>query len=225
MVATKVHHQAAMTVEATHGTGSPPIWKESLWPVDWLALRMSPVYYGFGIPRGDGSPVVLVPGFMGVDAYLAELYMWLGRIGYRPYMSGIGFNVECPGRLTGKLARTIERAHRQTGKRARVVGHSLGGVLGRKACLQRPDSVRSYIPGQPGAGLHAHPVVVTAAAAMQAAREMVTGRQDDASRTTAAVVSRMTCYGLFRDTSATPPSTHGRTASSTGTTRRSETLA
>jgi hypothetical protein len=31
-----------------------------------------------------GSAVVLVPGFLGTDAYLTQLHTWLGRIGYRP---------------------------------------------------------------------------------------------------------------------------------------------
>lgn len=180
MVATKVRYEPSMTVEPSSGTSVPPIWKESLWPVDWLTLRMSPVYYGFGVPRGDGSPVVLVPGFMGVDAYLSELYMWLGRIGYRPYMSGIGFNAECPGRLSRKLGRTIERAHRETGRRVRVIGHSLGGVLGRKACLQRPQDVAQLIYlGSPVQAVHAHPAIVATAAVMQTARELLSGNHED----------------------------------------------
>src|SRR5947208_4497284 len=86
----------------------PPIWKESLWPIDWMALRLSPVYYGLGVSPGDGTAVVLVPGFMGTDAYLYELYLWLGRIGYRPYMSGIGLNAECPARLTQRRRKNME---------------------------------------------------------------------------------------------------------------------
>jgi pimeloyl-ACP methyl ester carboxylesterase len=180
MVATRVRHHRSMTVESSSGSAVPPIWKETLWPVDWLALRMSPVYYGAGVPRGDGSPVVLVPGFMGVDAYLSELYLWLRRVGYRPYMSRIGLNAECPGRLTRKLIGTIEHARRETGRRVRIVGHSLGGVLGRKACLQRPDSVSQLIYlGSPVQAVHAHPAVIGAAVVMQAARELLSGHRED----------------------------------------------
>lgn len=181
MATTKVRHHetAALTVEATPGSASPPMWKETLWPVDWLALRMSPVYYGLGVPRGDGGPVVLVPGFLGMDIYLSEMFLWLARVGYRPYMSRIGLNAECPGRLTAKLTRTIERAHRETGKRVRIVGHSLGGVLGRRAALQRPRLVSQLIYlGSPLQAAHAHPAVVTAVAFMQAAREILTGHTD-----------------------------------------------
>ena len=40
-----------------------PIWREGLAGLDWLALRTSSVFYGCGVPRGDGSAAVLVPGF------------------------------------------------------------------------------------------------------------------------------------------------------------------
>ena len=66
------------------------VWTEALLGAEILILHASPVYYGFGVPRGDGSAVVLIPGFLGTDLYLAELHAWLRRIGYCPYFSGIG---------------------------------------------------------------------------------------------------------------------------------------
>src|SRR5271165_638619 len=87
------------------------IWKEALFAADILLLHSSPVYYGLGIPRGDGSAVILVPGFLGTDAYLTPLHTWLGRIGYRPYFSGIGINAECPNILIKqRLNACIEKA-------------------------------------------------------------------------------------------------------------------
>ena len=93
-----------------------PIWRESLMGVDYLRLKASFVYYGIGTPKGDGSAVVVVPGFMGIDGYLIELYGWLWRIGYKPYMSHIGQNAECPNILIDHLMDTVERAYE---KRAR----------------------------------------------------------------------------------------------------------
>ena len=70
-----------------------------------------PVYYGFGVPRGDDSGVVIIPGFLGTDLYLTELHGWLGRIGYRPYFSGIGINADCPNLLIQRhVNETIEKA-------------------------------------------------------------------------------------------------------------------
>src|SRR6516225_9378423 len=75
------------------------IWKEALFGADLLLLCASPVFYGLGVPRGDGSGVVLVPGFLGTDSYLTQMRYWLERIGYRAYVSGIGLNADCPNIL------------------------------------------------------------------------------------------------------------------------------
>src|SRR3972149_6649108 len=82
---------------------SPFIWREALWGLDWLSLRLSPVYLGIGVPHGDGSPVILVPGFLTTDAYMVEMYFWLRRVGYSPFLSGIGVNADCIQTLTQRL--------------------------------------------------------------------------------------------------------------------------
>jgi pimeloyl-ACP methyl ester carboxylesterase len=150
----------APQIAATKETAMPPIWKETLWPIEWMSLRLSPVYFGIGVPRGDGSPVILVPGFLGTDAYLLDLYLWLKRIGYRPCMSGIGVNAECPGRLTEKVVRTAEKARAETGRSVRLIGHSLGGIIGRRACVERPELFSQLISlGSPVQGISAHPAI------------------------------------------------------------------
>jgi pimeloyl-ACP methyl ester carboxylesterase len=142
----------------------PVIWREALWGLDWLSLRLSPVYLGAGVPKGDGSPVVLVPGFLTTDAYLVELYFWLRRIGYDPYLSGIGVNADCMESLTARLEKTVEEVNEKTGRRVRIVGHSLGGFLGRRLALRRPDLVGQLIQlGSPIQSLEAHPAVMSAA--------------------------------------------------------------
>ena len=65
-----------------------PFWQEALFGIEVLLLHAAPVYYGIGVPRGDDSGVVIIPGFLGSDIYLVEMYAWLRRIGYRPYYSG-----------------------------------------------------------------------------------------------------------------------------------------
>ena len=133
--------------------------------VEILGLRVSPVYWGYGVPRGDGSAVVVVPGMMGTDLYLAELRAWLRSIGYRPYQSGIGLNADCPNLLLQYgLAETISKACRQTKRRVHLVGHSLGGVLARAAAAQMPGSVASVITmGSPFRGVAAHPSILSVA--------------------------------------------------------------
>ena len=140
-----------------------PLWREAFVGLDWLALRSSPVYYGFGVPRGDGSAVIVIPGFMGTDMYLQEIFYWLRRIGYRPYMSRIGWNAECINTLVNRLSETVAKAQAETGGKVHLIGHSLGGVIARSAAAQRPDRVASVITlGSPFRGIRSHPLVLAA---------------------------------------------------------------
>jgi pimeloyl-ACP methyl ester carboxylesterase len=121
-------------------------WTEALFAAEILMLHATPVYYGFGIPKGDDSAVVIIPGFLGTDLYLMELHAWLGRIGYRPYFSGIGINAECPNLLIQRhLNDTIQQALKDTGRKIHLIGHSLGGVIARSVAGQRPRDIASVI--------------------------------------------------------------------------------
>jgi triacylglycerol lipase len=121
-------------------------WTEALFAAEILFLHATPIYYGFGVPRGDGSGVVIIPGFLGTDLYLMELHAWLQRIGYRSYFSGIGINAECPNLLVQRhLNETIERARAETGRKVHLIGHSLGGVIARSVAGQRPRDIASVI--------------------------------------------------------------------------------
>src|SRR5205085_686525 len=101
-----------------YGEADVSLWTEALFAAELLLLHATPVYYGFGVPRGDDSGVVIIPGFLGTDLYLMELHAWLGRIGYRPYFSGIGVNAECPNLLIQRrLNETIEGALSETGRK------------------------------------------------------------------------------------------------------------
>jgi hypothetical protein len=138
-----------------------PIWFESLVGVDWTLLHLSPVYYGFGVPPGDGSATIVVPGFLGSDLYLYELHLWLNRIGYKSYFSNIGWNADCLNTLAEKLIATIKKAHQETGKKVNLIGHSLGGVLSRSAAVQHTDLVESVITlASPFRGVRSHPGVL-----------------------------------------------------------------
>lgn len=140
---------------------SLPIWREAFMGVDWIWLRSSPVYYGFGVPWGDKSAVVVVPGFMGHDIYLTELYAWLWRMRYKPYMSHIGRNAECPNLLIERLLKTIDRAYKRTGRPVHLIGHSLGGVLAMGAVPVVPERIASIITmGSPIRGPKVHPWVL-----------------------------------------------------------------
>jgi triacylglycerol lipase len=146
-----------------------PFWQEALFGIEVLLLHAAPVYYGLGAPRGDDSAVVLIPGFLGTDIYLVELYAWLQRIGYRPYYSGIGLNAECPNLLIrSRLTQTLDRAKKETGRKIHILGHSLGGLLARSVAAEREGQVASVITlGSPFRGTVLHPQVKRAVEAVR----------------------------------------------------------
>jgi pimeloyl-ACP methyl ester carboxylesterase len=141
------------------------MWKEALFGAELLLLHASPAYYGLGVPRGDGSAVVVIPGFLGTDLYVSHLNSWLERIGYRSYASGIGLNAECPNLLIRyRLAATIDKAVQETGRKIHLIGHSLGGIIARSLAAQRPKDIASVISlGAPIRGTVMHPSVLNAA--------------------------------------------------------------
>jgi poly(3-hydroxyalkanoate) synthetase len=124
--------------------------------------------------------VVVVPGFLGADWYLFELYRWLKRMGYRPYFSRIGHNAQCPDVLTHRLLKTVNRAYTETGRRVHLIGHSFGGVLARGVATRKPDRVASVIMlGSPYRGVRVHGLVLRAIHQVRAFSQMVRRKGQD----------------------------------------------
>ncbi|HWH61396.1 MAG TPA: alpha/beta fold hydrolase [Terriglobales bacterium] len=163
------NHRPRKQAHRPHPEADTPIWSEVLCAAEILLLHATPVYYGFGVPQGDDSAVVIIPGFLGTDLYLMELHGWLGRIGYRPYFSGIGLNADCPNLLIQHhLNETVEKALRETGRRIHLIGHSLGGVIARSVAGQRPKDVASVITlASPIRGTVANRTIIHAAEAVR----------------------------------------------------------
>jgi triacylglycerol lipase len=142
--------------------GHLPMWRECFLALEAAMLHIAPIYWGFGAPHGDESGVVLIPGFLGTDTLMVELYAWLYRMDYRPYFSGIGVNAECPNLLIkGSLNATIDRARRETGRKVHLVGHSLGGMIAIALAAQRPNDIASVVTlAAPFRGKAAHPNIL-----------------------------------------------------------------
>jgi pimeloyl-ACP methyl ester carboxylesterase len=139
-----------------------PMWRECFSAIEAALLHVAPIYYGLGSTAGDHSAVVLIPGFLGTDAWMFEMYAWLHRMDYRPYYSGMGINAECPNLLIRRsLNATIDRARSETGRKVHIIGHSLGGIMAMSLAAQRPDDVASVITlAAPFRGPVAHPNIL-----------------------------------------------------------------
>ena len=114
----------------------------------WLELGrllVDPVLRGDVVPRGDGRPVVLMPGFLAGDQTLAVLGTWLARLGYRPRICGFLTNTDCSDRALDRVEARVERLWRQYGRRVALIGHSRGGHFARALGARRPDRVSHAI--------------------------------------------------------------------------------
>jgi pimeloyl-ACP methyl ester carboxylesterase len=88
---------------------------------------------------------MVLPGFGGGDLYLQPLRRWLRRIGYTPVRSGLDQNPGWSGELVDQLGELAGDQFRRTGSRVTVIGHSMGGLLGRSIAVRRPHVVRDVI--------------------------------------------------------------------------------
>jgi pimeloyl-ACP methyl ester carboxylesterase len=108
-------------------------------------LLVDPVAYGLRVPRGDGRPVVVVPGFLASDETLLLLRRWLRIAGYRPHTAGFLFNVDCADRAVDRVERLCQALNATMGRRVAIVGHSRGAHLARATAARRPDLVSHAI--------------------------------------------------------------------------------
>ncbi len=134
---------------------SEPWWGnhfgELRWQAELARLMVDPVFRGEGVERGDGAPVMLIPGFMAGDMTLAVLRGWLERMGYDAHGCGMVANVDCSDRAADRLHEQIVALHARTGRRITVIGHSRGGHFAK--ALARRDPARMAAAISLGAGL------------------------------------------------------------------------
>lgn len=98
-------------------------------------------------PRGDGHPVILLPGYMATDLSLEILTRYLKWLRYDVHSWELGQN-KGPATLgagQAKLIGRLEHIHMQTGRSVSLVGWSLGGTFARSLAQSRPDLVRQVI--------------------------------------------------------------------------------
>lgn len=124
---------------------------EMRWQAELARLLVDPVYRGVGVPRGDGAPLVAIPGFLAGDQSLSVLRGWLRRIGHDARASGINFNVDCSDRAVDRLDALVERLHERSGRKVALIGHSRGGHFAKALARRRAERVSAVI--SMGAGL------------------------------------------------------------------------
>ena len=96
-------------------------------------------------PRGQGQPVLLLPGYGAGDGSTAILKCYLRMLGYRVRGWGLGRNHGDVADLMPRVIKRIGSFARRTQQQVRLIGWSLGGYLAREAARERPDLVHRVI--------------------------------------------------------------------------------
>ena len=97
------------------------------------------------VPRGDGHPVLLLPGFMAGESTLIALKLFLQNKGYDVHTWGLGRNVGFRTKHANALQQKIRYLHHITGRKVSLVGWSLGGVFSFHGAESTLECVRSII--------------------------------------------------------------------------------
>jgi pimeloyl-ACP methyl ester carboxylesterase len=106
-------------------------------------------------PRGDGHPVLVLPGLVASDVSTQLLRAYLRGRGYDARGWGLGRNLGLREGLREKMLDCVRELHQESGRKVSLVGWSLGGVYARDIAAELPDAVRSCV--MLGSPIHGHP--------------------------------------------------------------------
>lgn len=109
------------------------------------------------LPRGQGEPVLVLPGFAASDVTTRPLRRSLSKLNYRVYGWAQGTNLGLKQRGRELLVAHLQAIAEWHGQPVNLVGWSLGGVFARELARAHPQQVQqvfslgSPISGHPNA--------------------------------------------------------------------------
>lgn len=140
------------------------------------------------LPKGDGHPVLVLPGFMASDRSTKPMRRLFDDLGYKSYGWGLGRNVRFNEDREREMSDLVEQIYAENGQKLSIVGWSLGGVFARELAKMHPDIVRFVISlGSPISNNRRH-------AAPSRLFEAINGKE-----------TQPEAEGRYRDLEAAPP--------------------
>jgi pimeloyl-ACP methyl ester carboxylesterase len=97
------------------------------------------------LPRGDGHPVLVLPGLLADDVSTRALRTVLRKLGYDAHGWGLGRNIGPTAACVKGMRDLVHHLADEHGKPVTLVGWSLGGIFARDLARRTPDSVRQVI--------------------------------------------------------------------------------
>ena len=112
-------------------------------PLEFVALVLSWPWLR-AAPRGDGGPVLVIPGLGGDDSSTAALRYFLRSQGHDVHGCGLG---RISTASAAPFAAVAERLRSLADRRGpvRLVGVSLGGMFARELARRQPSAVRQIV--------------------------------------------------------------------------------
>ena len=96
-------------------------------------------------PRGDGHPVLVLPGLLTGDPATLLMRNVLRALGHNVSGWTLGTNRGPTGQVVDGLRSRLEQLHSESGHRVSLVGWSLGGVYAQELARASPGRVRMLI--------------------------------------------------------------------------------
>ena len=96
-------------------------------------------------PRGDGHPVLVMPGLLGGDGSTRAMRVFLRGLGYHVHAWRLGRNWGPTDRIVDGLGDRFRGLVEKHGQKITLVGHSLGGIYARELARRAPDYVRGVV--------------------------------------------------------------------------------
>ncbi|CAN5214408.1 alpha/beta hydrolase [soil metagenome] len=97
------------------------------------------------VPRGDGHPVLVLPGLLADDASTAPLRRFLAGRGYAVQGWGQGRNLGPREGVIAQMQETLAQMHASEQRKVSIIGWSLGGVFARELARHAPELVRQVV--------------------------------------------------------------------------------
>jgi pimeloyl-ACP methyl ester carboxylesterase len=110
-----------------------------------IAVTCWPPRFPDDAAKGDGQPIIVVPGFCSPDMSTARLRQFLTRQGFAPETWTCGLNLGPAPNVLVRLERQIVETQQRTGRLVCLIGVSLGGTMAREAAKRCPKSIAHVV--------------------------------------------------------------------------------
>ena len=97
------------------------------------------------LPKGDGHPVLVLPGFLASDSSTKPMRRLLDDLGYASFGWKLGRNLRVDLQRVHEMEALLLKIFQESGRKVSIVGWSLGGVFARELAKLHPHAVRQVI--------------------------------------------------------------------------------